>query len=81
MSTKRVDVAELLNVKEAAKVIGCSVGRLHQLIREDGVKGVVRFGPRQIVIPRKAVEEIRDNPSSVGRPRKSAVRKTNTAHN
>lgn len=74
-------MADLLNVKDAAKVIGCSVGRLHQLIRNDEVSGVVRFGPRQIVIPRKAVEAIRDNPSSVGRPRKSAVRKNNTANN
>lgn len=81
MSTKDVRVNDLVSTKQAAEIIGCDNSRVLQLIRAEKFQGVVKFGPRQIFIPKKQVEHYRDNPSTVGRPRKSAPRTRNAAAN
>lgn len=60
-----------MTTQEAADFIGCTDGRLRQLIRDNAVKGVVRVGKKTHLIPVSEAERMRENPSKIGRPRKS----------
>lgn len=77
MSTKDVKVTDLVSTKHAAEIIGCTTSWVLRMIRDNEIEGVVKFGPRQIFVPRKIAEKIRDNPSHVGRPRTNAPKKQN----
>lgn len=73
MSIKDVKVADLVSTKMAAEIIGCTSSWVQRMIREEKIEGVIRLGPRQIFLPRSTAEKIRDNPSSVGRPRSNTA--------
>lgn len=60
---------DFINVEEAAKIIGCTPGRVHQLLRSGDIPGQ-KLSERAWVILRKDAEKIAANPSNVGRPRK-----------
>lgn len=69
MSSKDIKVNDLVTINEAAAIIGVHETRVQKLVRDDRFDGVVKFGPRQTLIPIKSVEYYRDNRSAVGRPR------------
>jgi len=72
MATKDVSsVANFVTTTQAAKIIGCTDSRVRQLVRAGMINGVVKVGPRAVLIPRKEAEKLRDHPSSTGRPRKT----------
>jgi len=69
MST--VSVKNLLNVKEAAELIGITEGRVCQLARDGSLRGE-KLNERAWAIYRESAVEYRDRPQTVGRPRISA---------
>lgn len=60
----------LLNVTEAAELIGCDPSRVRQLLREGGLKGI-KVHSRAWLVDKKSAEKVRDLPHETGRPRKS----------
>jgi excisionase family DNA binding protein len=69
MSTVAID--NLLTTEEAAKLIGCTEGRVCQLLREGAIKGK-KFNERAWAVDRESAEKYRDAPQHTGRPRISA---------
>jgi hypothetical protein len=70
MST--VDIAEFVNVQEAADIIGCTGGRIRQMLtREKCIDGARKINRRAWLIPRQEAERLRDIVATVGRPRRS----------
>jgi excisionase family DNA binding protein len=63
---------DFLTVAQAAEVIGCTEGRVRQLIREGKISGIQELSERIRLIPRSQAEKLRDIPHTVGRPRISA---------
>lgn len=61
-------VKNLLSVEEAANVIGCTEGRVRQLLRSGELKGV-KLNERAWAVYAEAAEKMADNPATVGRPR------------
>lgn len=55
-------------VADAAETIGCTVGRMRQLIRAGDID-YVEVSPRVCLIPEAEVERLRDNKPKHGRPR------------
>lgn len=72
----KTDVATLLTTSEAAECVGVTVGRILQMVRADEIPGVIRKGPRCILIPQKSAEKIRDTKPETGRPRTAESSKT-----
>lgn len=65
-----MDIAEFVNVEEAADIIGCTGGRIRQMLtREKCIGGAVKINQRAWLIPRQEAERLRDIESGVGRPR------------
>lgn len=69
MSTVAID--NLLSTEEAAQLIGCTEGRVCQLLREGKIKGK-KFNERAWAVDRDSAAKYRDAPQTVGRPRISA---------
>ena len=69
---RMVDLAEFVQPKQAAVIIGCTDGRVYQMLREGDFeeKDLIRFGEKPRLIRRKAVEKIANEPAKTGRPRK-----------
>jgi len=61
----------LLSVREAARSIGVTPGRIRQLIVEGKIKGR-RVGPRFWLIPESELKPFKE-PSGIGRPRSGAT--------
>ena len=57
-----------LSVAEAAEVIGCTDGRVRQLLGEGRIEGE-KIGERVWVVSRKSAENYRDSELPPGRPR------------
>jgi excisionase family DNA binding protein len=66
------NVADFITTTQAAAIIGCTDSRVRQLVRAGMIPGVVKAGPRAVLIPRRQAEKLRDHPSEVGRPRNRA---------
>ncbi len=62
MSSRSLSVSQFVSTAEAATIIGCTDGRVRQMVRAGDITGVVRMSPRVVLIPRKQAEKIRDNP-------------------
>lgn len=60
-----------LSVQEAAEFIGCTVGRIRQMLRSGELKGQ-KLSERAWVVDPNSVKKVAENPHSVGRPRISA---------
>jgi excisionase family DNA binding protein len=67
-----VAIQGYLSAQEAADFIGCTDGRVRQLVRANLIRGAVRVGKRALLIPVSEAERLRENPKKTGRPRKSA---------
>jgi len=61
-------VENYVNVREAAAIIGCTDGRVRQMLIEGRLSGV-KANERAWMIDRRAAEEIRDSECVTGRPR------------
>jgi len=57
-------------VTAAAKIIGCTTGRVRQLLRDGALRGV-KLGERAWVVSRVDAEKLGKSPAKTGRPRKS----------
>lgn len=63
---------DFLTVAQAAAVIGCTDGRVRQLIRDKVIKGVQELSERIRLVPKSEAEKVRDTHHGIGRPRISA---------
>lgn len=63
---------KFLTVAQAAEIIGCTDGRVRQLIREKKINGVDNVSERIRLIPKEEAYRLRDTHHNVGRPRISA---------
>ena len=70
-----VDLAEYVQPKEAASIIGCTDGRVYQMLRDGDFlpKDLIYLGEKPRLIRRKAVEKIASHPAKTGRPRKNTA--------
>lgn len=59
-----------VSVPEAAEIIGCTTGRVHQLIADGTISGE-KVNGRAWLLLRKDVERIAKKPRTTGRPRVS----------
>lgn len=59
-----------LTSTEAAALIGCTDGRVRQLLRDGELLGK-KIGKRMWLIPEDEAKKIRDLPIETGRPRKN----------
>lgn len=62
-----------MNVEEAAAAIGCTTGRIRQMLADGTLKGE-KLHARAWAIPATEVERIQEKPYTTGRPRKNSVR-------
>jgi excisionase family DNA binding protein len=63
-------VEKYVNTNEAAELIGCTVGRVRQLLRDEELTGI-KANARAWLIPRRQVLQIARRPYTTGRPRVS----------
>lgn len=61
-------IQNLLTPREAADVIGCTVGRIYQLLQEDRLEGV-KIHQRAWLIPEPEVRRFASVQQTRGRPR------------
>lgn len=64
-----VCLTDYIAPQDAARLIGCTPGRVYQMLRDGDFKDVLPFG-RHRLIGRKEAEKIAKNPATTGRPRK-----------
>ena len=64
-------VGQFVSVNEAAHILGCTDGRIRQMLRE-GILDGLKLNAKAWAIPRKAVEKAAKNTPTTGRPRISA---------
>jgi len=64
-------VAEFLNVQEAADTIGCTTGRVRQMLITGEMRGIKANG-RAWLITKAEVAKIANTRHKTGRPRKSS---------
>jgi hypothetical protein len=60
--------AEIMNVKEAAELIGCTTGRIRQLLLAGELRGL-KFSPRAWAVSRKDALRVARLEHGTGRPR------------
>lgn len=65
-----VRISDYVHPPEAAKIIGCTPGRVYQKLRAGEFKDVLDLGGERYMISRKEAERERDSPANTGRPRK-----------
>lgn len=65
---------DFLTVSQAAERIGCTPGRVRQMLRSGTLAGE-KMSEWLWMIPRKAAEKAAKNPAKTGRPRTNSVRK------
>lgn len=61
-------VGQFVSVGEAAEILGCTDGRVRQMLRAEQLDGI-KLNEKAWAIPRKAVERAAKNPPNTGRPR------------
>ncbi len=61
---------DAVSVTAAAQIIGCTSGRVRQLLRDGALRGA-KLGERAWAVSRIDAEKMAHNPSPLGRPRKA----------
>lgn len=61
---------DLISIADACKILGCTEGRVRQLLKAGEIEGEQRMG-RTWIVSRKSVERRAKQPKTVGRPRVS----------
>jgi excisionase family DNA binding protein len=64
-------VGQFVSVSEAAEILGCTDGRIRQMLRAGEIEGI-KLNERAWAIPKKAAEKAAKNTPTTGRPRISA---------
>lgn len=67
-----VRISDYVMPVDAAEIIGCTVGRVYQMLRDDEFRDLLPIGKR-VMISRKEVEKVAASPATTGRPRKNLV--------
>jgi hypothetical protein len=70
MSTMSLPAKPFVSVAEAAEIIGCSPGRVRQLLIDGTLTGQ-KLNERAWAVERKSAEAFAKTPQTVGRPRGS----------
>lgn len=70
-SKTMVRIADYVEPVKAADMIGCTSGRVYQMLRNAEFRGLLPIGKNRFLIPRKEVERVAKNPAKTGRPRKN----------
>jgi hypothetical protein len=70
-----VDLADYVQPKRAAQIIGCTDGRVYQMLRDGDFEksDLIFIGDKPRLILREAVEKIAKEPAKTGRPRKHSA--------
>lgn len=68
---KMVRFSDYVSPTAAAKIIGCTDGRVYQMLRAGVFRDKIPVGERRVLIARREVEKIANSPAKTGRPRKS----------
>lgn len=61
-------LGKFLSVKEAANILGCTEGRIRQLVIAKTLKAE-RFNKKALAIPLESLEKYKKTPITTGRPR------------
>lgn len=64
-------VGTFVNVNEAADLLGCTVGRVRQMLRDGSLKGL-KANAKAWLVPTTEIERMAERPYKTGRPRVSA---------
>lgn len=65
-----VRIADYVSPAEAASIIGCTDGRVYQMLRDRDFRDLIPIGKR-VLISRKEAERKAREPAKTGRPRKN----------
>lgn len=68
MSTMELPAKSFVSVADAAEILGCTVGRIRQLLIDGTIYGM-KLNARAWAVERKSVEKLARIPQKVGRPR------------
>lgn len=71
MSTMSLPAKPFISVAEAATIIGCTEGRVRQLLIDETLAGQ-KLNERAWAVERKSAENFAKQPQTVGRPRRNA---------
>lgn len=61
---------KFLSVEEAANYIGCTSGRVRQMLRNGDIQGQ-KVHERSWIVPESEAAKVKENTHKVGRPRKN----------
>lgn len=70
---RMVDLAEYVQPKEAAEIVGCTKGRIYQMLRDGDFRDedLIFLGEKPRLIRRSVITELASSPAKTGRPRTS----------
>lgn len=68
MSTMSLPARRFLSVDEAARILGCTTGRIRQMLRADELDGE-KLNERAWAVDKESVEKAAKKPQERGRPR------------
>jgi len=68
MSTVELPAKPFISVSDAAEILGCTVGRVRQLLIDGTIYGM-KLNERAWAVERKSVEKLAKVPQTLGRPR------------
>lgn len=63
---------DAVSVTKAAEIIGCTTGRVRQLLRDGVIRGA-KLSQRAWVVSRVDAQKMSETPAPTGRPRKSSA--------
>lgn len=69
MTTAMADIHDYISVPTAAEIIGCTEGRVRQLIYSGDIDAV-KANEKAWLVLRKSAEKRAKNPPAMGRPKK-----------
>lgn len=72
---KMVRFSDYVTPTDAAIIIGCTDGRIYQMLRDGDFRDLLPVGKR-VLISRKEAERIAKSPAKTGRPRKNLAAQT-----
>jgi len=65
-----VRFSDYVRPPKAAEIIGCTPGRVYQMLRAEEFRDVIDLGEGRFLISRKEAEKVGESPAKTGRPRK-----------
>ena len=65
-----VRISDYVRPPRAAEIIGCTPGRVYQMLRAGDFSDTIKVDESTTLISRREAEKIAQNPAKTGRPRK-----------